>query len=200
MLFRTSCRSPADVAGAAPRRRRRRRRAASATPALGAPEGGLGGHDPRLDRVVDSLQGRHVDETRAFAREQEAGRVEAGRQRVVAALGDRLRAPRRSARRPRGSCARAGASSAPGARRGPRTRRRGTRPGDEAERDHVVAHRIDEGAAELAVARPFPRRPAHRVDDATEHFATFHTSLAPSAQSCGCSPARPKRSIAAPVR
>ena len=30
--------------------------------------------------------------------------------------------------------------------------------------------------------------------------ATFQTSFTPSAQICGCSPARPKRSIAAPVR
>src|SRR5918995_59726 len=31
-------------------------------------------------------------------------------------------------------------------------------------------------------------------------FGTFQTSLTPSAQICGCPPARPKRSIAAPVR
>ena len=43
-------------------------------------------------------------------------------------------------------------------------------PGDEAERDHVVTHRIDEGAAELAVLRPLAQRPTHRVDDVLERL------------------------------
>ena len=41
-------------------------------------------------------------------------------------------------------------------------------PGDEAERDHVVSHRVDERAAELAVLGALAQRPAHRVDDAAE--------------------------------
>ena len=41
-------------------------------------------------------------------------------------------------------------------------------PGDEPERDHVVAHRVDERAAELAVLGALAQRPAHRVDDAAE--------------------------------
>jgi hypothetical protein len=36
------------------------------------------------------------------------------------------------------------------------------------EREHVVAHGIDERAAELAVLGSGPQRPAHRVDDAVE--------------------------------
>ena len=39
---------------------------------------------------------------------------------------------------------------------------------DHPERDHLVAERIDEGAAELAVARLVPKRPAHRVDHPVE--------------------------------
>ena len=43
-------------------------------------------------------------------------------------------------------------------------------PGDEAEREHVVAHRVDEGAAELPVLRALAQRPAHRVDDVGERL------------------------------
>src|SRR6266540_1293849 len=46
-------------------------------------------------------------------------------------------------------------------------------PDHHAERDHVVAERIDEGAAELAVAGTVAERPAHRVDHPIEgprHF------------------------------
>src|SRR3954447_8581494 len=39
---------------------------------------------------------------------------------------------------------------------------------DHPERDHVVAHGIDERPAELAVLRGSAQRPAHRVDDAIE--------------------------------
>ena len=38
-------------------------------------------------------------------------------------------------------------------------------PDDEADRDVLLAHRVDPGAAELAVARPLAQRPAHGVDD-----------------------------------
>ena len=37
-------------------------------------------------------------------------------------------------------------------------------PDDHPDRDHVLAHRVDERAAELAVARRRAKRPAHRVD------------------------------------
>ena len=40
--------------------------------------------------------------------------------------------------------------------------------GDEADRNAVLAHRVDEAPAEFAVLRPEPQRPAHRVDDAVE--------------------------------
>src|SRR5580765_4426878 len=54
----------------------------------------LGCETARLDRVVNSLQPRYVDESRALPDQQEPRRVEAARERVVAALRDRLRAPR----------------------------------------------------------------------------------------------------------
>ena len=38
-------------------------------------------------------------------------------------------------------------------------------PDDEAERDVLVPHRVDPRAAELAVARPLAKRPAHGVND-----------------------------------
>ena len=41
---------------------------------------------------------------------------------------------------------------------------------DHAERDHVVAHRVDERAAELAVLGAPAQRPAHRVDHAAERL------------------------------
>ena len=41
-------------------------------------------------------------------------------------------------------------------------------PHDHAERDHVVAHRVDERAAELAVLCSGPERPAHRVNHPLE--------------------------------
>ena len=38
-------------------------------------------------------------------------------------------------------------------------------PDDHSERDHVLAHRVDEGTAELAVLGCGSQWPAHRVDD-----------------------------------
>ena len=43
-------------------------------------------------------------------------------------------------------------------------------PDDHAERDVVLAHRVDERPPELAVARSAPQRPAHRVDDTVERL------------------------------
>ena len=43
-------------------------------------------------------------------------------------------------------------------------------PDDEADRDVLLAHRVDERAAELAVLRPLAKRPAHRVDDLVERL------------------------------
>ena len=39
---------------------------------------------------------------------------------------------------------------------------------DHPESEHVLAHRIDERAAEFAVLGSRPQRPAHRVDDTVE--------------------------------
>ena len=78
--------------------------------ALERPERRLRRHDPGLDRVVDPLQRRHVDEARALAGEQQARRMEPLRQRVEAALGDRLRAPGDPLAVRGGSCGRACAS------------------------------------------------------------------------------------------
>ncbi len=41
-------------------------------------------------------------------------------------------------------------------------------PDDHPDREHLVAHRVDERAAELPVLRARPKRPAHRVHDAAE--------------------------------
>ena len=43
-------------------------------------------------------------------------------------------------------------------------------PDDHADREHVVAHRVDERAAELAVLGRAAERPAHRVDDVVERL------------------------------
>ena len=43
-------------------------------------------------------------------------------------------------------------------------------PDDHPDRQHVVAHRIDERAAELAVLGLRAQRPTHRVDDAVERL------------------------------
>ena len=43
-------------------------------------------------------------------------------------------------------------------------------PDDHPDRDHVLAHRVDERAAELAVLGAVPQRPAHRVDHAAERL------------------------------
>jgi hypothetical protein len=41
---------------------------------------------------------------------------------------------------------------------------------DHPQRDELVPHRVDEGAAELAVLRRGAQRPAHRVDDPVERL------------------------------
>ena len=54
-------------------------------------------------------------------------------------------------------------------------------PDDEPDRDHVLAHRVDERAAELAELLAGAQRPAHRVDDAVERLRDlpdlFHREL-----------------------
>ena len=90
-------------------------------------QGRLGREPSRLDRVVDALERRHVDEPDAVAAEQQPRCVEAH----SAARRSRPRGssspPTRHARRPRGSRGSADASSAPAAGRAPTARRRGSR-------------------------------------------------------------------------
>src|SRR5262249_45326103 len=62
-------------------------------PALERPVGGLRREATGLDRVVDALERRDVDEAGAVAAEQQPGRVQLLRQREEAAGRDRLRAP-----------------------------------------------------------------------------------------------------------
>src|SRR5262249_13168440 len=116
----------------------------------------------RLDRVVDALEPVHVDETRALSAEPPPGRVEAGRQRVLAALGDRLRPPRDAL---------AATEDLPYEPVRLELLQdvvdgeldvRGLESGHEADCDEVVAHGVDERPAELAEARRRAQRPAHR--------------------------------------
>src|SRR5205085_7920787 len=113
---------------------------------------GLGGEPPGLDRVVDALERRHVHEARAVAAEEKAGRVEPAREREEAALRDRLRPP--------GDALTAVEDAADERMRLQLLQQIVDGQGsiavveadDHAERDHVVAERVDERAAELAVA------------------------------------------------
>src|SRR4051794_23897978 len=136
--------------------------------ALERPPRRLGGESPRLDRVVDALERRHIHETDTVARQQEARRVEALRQRDEPTLGDRLRAPLHAL---------AAVENPPDPRMQlellqqvvHRQLRVGVvEPDDEADRDHVVPHRVDERPAELAELLPRAKGPPHRVDDAVE--------------------------------
>jgi hypothetical protein len=117
---------------------------------------------------VDALQRRYVHEPRAVAGDQEPGRVQPLRQSQEPALRDRLRAP--------------GDPLATFEELAHERMRLEllehvvhreldvavVEPDDHPEGDHVLAHGVDEGAAELAVLRPGPQRPAHRVDHAVE--------------------------------
>src|SRR5581483_3199673 len=131
---------------------------------------GLGGKPPRLDRVVNPLQRRHVDETDAVAAQEQPRRVESLRQRDEAALGDCLRAPLHAL---------AALEDAAHARMRLQllqqivNRELGVavvEPDDHPDRDELIAHRIDERAAELAVALAGAQRPPHRVHDAVERL------------------------------
>ncbi len=73
-------------------------------------------------------------------------------------------------------------------------------PDDHADRDHVVAHRVDERAAELAVLAPVRSGQPIVWTMRSSGFATFQTSFTPSSHTCGSSPRRPKWSSATPVR
>ena len=170
-------------------------------PALERRERRLGGEQPGLDRVVDALQRRHVDEPGAVAGDQQPGRVQLPRQRDEAALGDRLRAPADPLAALEDAAGRAGASSAPGAGRARRARVAVVEADDHAERDHVLAHRVDEASRRTRGSLRPPRSGQPIVwMTRSSGCATSQTSLTPSAQTCGFSPASPNRSIATPVR
>src|SRR4029077_13332337 len=52
-------------------------------------------------------------------------------------------------------------------------------PDDHPDREHVVAHRVDERAAELAVLLPGAQRPAERVDHTVERLGDLPDLLHP---------------------
>src|SRR5437867_10275405 len=114
---------------------------------------------------MNALERRHVDEAGAVAGEQKTRRVELLRQRDEPTLGNRLRAPLHTL---------TALEQLPHA--GMRLqllqhvvhrelRVAVVEADDHPDREHVVAHRIDERAAELAVLAARAKRPAHRVDD-----------------------------------
>ncbi len=130
----------------------------------------LGGEHAGVHGVVDALERRDVDHAGAVARDHHARRPQAARLGPVAARRDRLRAPADAL----------AALDDPGHERMPLQllerivdAERGVavvEPADEAHRDLVLAHRVDERAAELLVLRAEAKRPGHRVDDAVERL------------------------------
>jgi len=156
---------------------------------------------PRLDRVVNALQRRHVDETDAVAAQQQPRRMEPLRERDEPALRDRLRAPLHALAALEDPADARMRLQLLQARRAPTARRRGSRGDDHADRDQVVAHRIDERAAELAIAAPRPQRPAHRVHHFTKRLRDLPDLLHPERPHLRVvAGGSPKRSSATPVR
>ena len=131
-------------------------------------ERGFGGEAPRLDRVVHALQRRDVHHPDTVAAEQQARRVEPSRERVEPAARDGLRAPLDPL-----AALEDGADGRVRLQHLEQVVR--VEPGiavveadDHPDRHHVVAHRVDERSAELAVLRLRPQRPPHGVDHAVE--------------------------------
>ena len=139
----------------------------------------LGREHARVHRVVDALERRDVHHARAVARDHHARRPESARLRPVAAGGDRLGPP----------------PDALAALEDPRHERvplellqrvvhaegrvAVVESADEAHRDPVLAHRVDERAAELLVLRAVSQRPRHRVDHAVERLLNLPDLLDP---------------------
>ncbi len=132
--------------------------------------GGLCGKAPGFDRVVNTLQPREVDESRALAGEQQARRAESTRHCMPATARDRLRPPGNAL-----------PSLEDLADEGVRlelleeiVRRQldvaVVEPDHEAERHHLITHRVDPRAAELAVLGRLAQRPPERVDDPAERL------------------------------
>ena len=139
--------------------------AARDLPTLQRTERGFGCEATRLDRVVDSLQARHVDEPAPSPTSSRPGALnrrgnEWNPPSVIVFAPHATRSPpprifqtsRCVLNSCRTSCTENSTSFA-------------LEPRDEPDRDELVAHRIDERAAELAVAGGLPQRPAHRVHD-----------------------------------
>jgi hypothetical protein len=120
---------------------------------------------------MDALETRHVHQARALADQQEPRCVQLPRQRVVAPFGDRLGSPGNPL---------AAAEDLPDEPVRLELLEdvvhreldvRCLEPCDEADGHVLVAHRVDEGATELAEAGRGPQRPAHRVDDLSQRLA-----------------------------
>ena len=117
---------------------------------------------------MHALELRDVDEARRVTADHGAGRRHARRERPEPALGNRLGAPGdalASLEDPAHQRVRLQLLQEVVHGQG-RVRR--VEPRDEAERDVLGAHRVDEGSAELVVALAGAQRPAERVDDAVE--------------------------------
>ena len=122
----------------------------------------------RAHRVVDALELGHVHEAGSIAGEDGARDGQPVGQGEQAALGDRLRAPADPLatleQRPDQRVRLELLEQVMHGERGVAV----VEPDDQAERDLVLAHRVDEAAAALPVPGLRPQRPAERVDDAIE--------------------------------
>ena len=144
-------------------------------------EGGPGGEDARLHGVVDALERRHVNEPRRVAHQEEALAVPPLRQRVEAALGNRLRAPLQQL---------AALEIAPEERMQLHPLEQlvhvercvvVVQPNDQPDRDLARPERIHEAAAE----RVSGERPAQRVDDAIQRPLDLPHLLHPEREDLG---------------
>ncbi len=134
---------------------------------------------PASTRVVHALERGDVDHAGAVAAQEEPRRVQPLRERVMATARDRLRAPLETlaAFEQRADLR---------MRLEPLqeiVRRQGgvavVEADDHADAQHVVAHRVDERAPELAVLGLGTQRPPHRVDDAVERLRDLPHLLDP---------------------
>ena len=135
--------------------------------------------------MVDALEGHHVHEAGAVAHEHRARHVHAARQAVEPAARDRLRPPRQ----PLAALDEA-ADERVGLELLQQVVRREGRVGvveadDEAQGDHVVAHRVEPRAAVLAVLGGQPQRPAQGVDDVPEGLGNAPDLLHPELPDLG---------------
>ena len=161
-------------------------------PALSVRVDLLGGEDARLDAVVDALERHRVDHARGVADQQRAGHRQLGH-RPVAAAGQRLGAP---------GDALAALEDLLDQRVELELLQQvvGRRGGvgvlevdDEADRDEVLAllvlHRVDPGAADLAVLRRDLQRPrADRVDQAVQRLGDLPDLLDAELPDLGLAP------------